>query len=401
MGLHSEASLAKFPPFEIEMRRRLWWALALYDARIGEMVDYKNMGMSPTWDCKPPLNVNDSELWPDMKESPTVPIQSKPSEALFAVVRANIMNAVRYTSFYLDFTGFGLRGFDKKIELSDLETTIEDSFLRSCDPENPDHAMAVGMSRTAFARFRLMEHYSKQGGSSLNPSEAQRDAPIGFALSFLENDTKVIGSPRLKCYDWHQRLYFPLPGYIHLLYDLRMRPLGTNSARAWEAMGANYGARFRLLESADNPRFRSLANLVLVAWDARIAALSRGRGSNSSNSNSDKEAELAPLTPPRIVSDIRVARSSSLDNWGAEGGRAQEGRDTHLATAGGGLDDSSARRGNPELGMNNVPVGVFADSFQYGMDWQANFSAGLDVAGDTNVSQLNWSTLGWDLGGID
>lgn len=396
MGLHSETALAKHPPFEVEMRRRLWWVLALYDTRIGELADYKNTGLSPTWDCKPPLNVNDSELWPDMKELPAVPAddhhrQSKPSEALFAVVRASMMDMVRRTSSYIGFyfsadPAFG--GLANKLELSELQAMIEDRLLKGCDPENPEHCMATWMSRTGFARFHLMEHYARQGRSSLNPIEAQRDASISYALSYLENDTKMSGNMQLRRYDWYHRLHFPLPGYIHILYDLRMRPLGAHADRAWEVLGDNFDARSHVQDVPGKLRIRPLENLVFMAWEARIASLTRSSGGGSTESNPS-------LMPPRIVSYIQAARSSSssssLQGRGEQGSVAQN-FDT---SAGGG---NSAGSDELDWGINTLPGMPFADSFPYGMDWQADFAAGLDVPGDTNVTQLNWATMGWGIG---
>lgn len=45
MGLHSEAHNKEFPPFEAEMRRRLWWQIVLFDSRIGEMAGSKDSSM--------------------------------------------------------------------------------------------------------------------------------------------------------------------------------------------------------------------------------------------------------------------------------------------------------------------------------------------------------------------
>jgi len=86
MGIHSESALAKCTAVEAEMRRRLWWSLILFDTRIGETANSKTTTLDPTWDCKIPLNVNDSDLRPEMKGPPA--IQGKSTEAPFAIVRS-------------------------------------------------------------------------------------------------------------------------------------------------------------------------------------------------------------------------------------------------------------------------------------------------------------------------
>lgn len=94
------------------MRRRLWWSLVLFDNRICEMADYKASNLLPTWDCKIPLNVNDFDLQPEMKTGPTM--HGNPSEALFAVVRSEVGNFTRRSSFHLDFTNPALKTVAKE-----------------------------------------------------------------------------------------------------------------------------------------------------------------------------------------------------------------------------------------------------------------------------------------------
>ena len=83
MGIHSESALAKCTALEAEMRRRLWWSLILFDYRISQMSNSNSTTLDPTWDCKIPLNVNDSDLRPEMKGPPA--FQGKSTEALLYV----------------------------------------------------------------------------------------------------------------------------------------------------------------------------------------------------------------------------------------------------------------------------------------------------------------------------
>ena len=166
MGIHSESDLAKCTVLEAEMRRRLWWSLVLFDARISEMTNYKTTKLTPTWDCKIPLNVNDSDLRPEMKEPPEA--VGKSTEAIFAVVRGELGEFVRNTMFYLDFTAPALKPIAKDVqngpipeggELVTLDKMIEDRYLKSCDPENPLHFMTIWTARAFLAKYRLMEHH--------------------------------------------------------------------------------------------------------------------------------------------------------------------------------------------------------------------------------------------------
>lgn len=72
MGIHDESANIKFPALEAELRRRLWWSLILFDARISEMTEFKLGQLLPTWDCRVPLNANDHDFRVGMKTPPDV-----------------------------------------------------------------------------------------------------------------------------------------------------------------------------------------------------------------------------------------------------------------------------------------------------------------------------------------
>ena len=154
MGIHSESALSKCTAFEAEMRRRLWWSPILFDTRIGQIANSRTVTLDPTWDCKIPLNVNDSDLRPEMKGPPAV--QGKCTEALFVVVRSELGEYIRHTEFHLDFTCPALKPIAKHVqngfalgggELIKLEEMIEDQYFKACDQKNPIHFMTIWTTR--------------------------------------------------------------------------------------------------------------------------------------------------------------------------------------------------------------------------------------------------------------
>ncbi|CRG90842.1 putative transcriptional regulatory protein C139,03 [Talaromyces islandicus] len=70
IGLHRDGTSLNLSPFETEMRLRLWWHLCVLDSRAPE-----DQGFPPTVDLtnqelRLPLNVNDDQIYPDMKNLP-------------------------------------------------------------------------------------------------------------------------------------------------------------------------------------------------------------------------------------------------------------------------------------------------------------------------------------------
>ncbi|KAF4632699.1 hypothetical protein G7Y89_g5427 [Cudoniella acicularis] len=381
MGIHSESELAKCTTLEAEMRRRLWWSLVFFDTRIGELADFKTATLTPTWDCRIPLNINDSDLRLEMKEPPQV--QGKSTEALFAVVRSELGDFIRHTTFHHAFASPALRPVAKDAqnspipegsELVDLEKMIEDKYLKFCDPENPLHFMTIWMTRAYLARCRLMEYYSRC--SSAHQAEAQRDAAISYALNMLECDTKIMTSPLTKGFLWQIHFYFPFTAYIQIVKNLKRRPVCDQAEQAWEVMSDNYEARFDLLRRDDgNPLFQLFTKIVFQAWDAREAAFRRLGKS---------------LVTPRIVLSIRHKV-------------AQIAQD--IQNVGPGQPNGATDMGIKDLPMS-MAMGFGSHSLLYGMGRQDGY-AGTGLGAypdmselaplDVDIDQWDWSAMDWDL----
>lgn len=274
MGIHSEASLAKHSVLEAEMRRRLWWALVLFDTRVCETSNHQTVTLEPTWDCKIPLNVNDSDLRLEMKDPPA--FQGATTDAMFAVVRSKLGDFVRHNTLHLDITnpvlkqiarGCGGDSSSGVTDISRLEEEIEDQYLKSCDPENPLHFMTIWTTRAQLAKWRLLEHCLSYSDTSVARTETQRDIATSYALRVLQCDTKIMASPISRGFVWLQHLYFPFPAYLQVAQDLRTRPLGKQAQQAWEILGEDYEAWSSLLRNADSPLFLIFAKLILQAWE--------------------------------------------------------------------------------------------------------------------------------------
>src|SRR5271168_2029549 len=117
------------------------------------------------------------------------------------------------------------------------------------------------MTQAYLAKCHLLEHHSKYSSSSVHQTDAQRDAAISHALRMLECDTKFMTSPLTKGFLWLVHFHFPFPAYIHIVQDLRKRPIEEHAEKAWEVMSDNYEARFMNMEQDDIPLFNVFSRI--------------------------------------------------------------------------------------------------------------------------------------------
>lgn len=386
------------------MRRRIWWSLIIFDSRIGDMADHKNTTLDPTWDCKVPLNVNDSDLRPEMKEVPVA--RGHSTDAVFATMRSKIGEFTRHANFHLDFTNPALKSVVRDVQqslaaeasqLDKLEKDIEDRYIKVCNPQIPLHFLTIWMAREQLAKCRLMEYYSKSGSgadASEHQAGAQMDAAILNAFRMLECDTNLMKSPLTKGYRWMLDFHFQFPAYIHIVQVLRRRPTIPSAEMAWEMMSDNFEARFPDLPTNHSPLFHLLAKTVLPAWDACEAALK----------SSDEQT-----TPPRIIVAIRQKLAQLAEN-------AQQGRE-----AGAAVQPLDAPMGLDSLGLPTpVPMDFGRNTLLLDMGFDLGFDMGFGERGgysgaaetepgvyptgleqdplDVAVNQMNWDAVNPSLG---
>lgn len=378
MGIHNESTYAKTPILEAEMCRRLWWSLVLFDTRICELAVYKSMMLVPTWDCRPPLNVNDFDLQIEMKRPPIVHGQS--TEAHFAVVRSEIGNFIRHSAFHLDFVNPILKSIAKDVqhgpipeggELITLEKMIEVKYLGFCNPVNPLHFMTIWTARSQLARYRLIEAYSRIPKSSIQQTDTQHDAINTHALKLLECDTNLMASPLVKGYHWLIQFYFPLPAYIHIVQDLKKRPAGNLAEQSWKIMSANYQARCLPQDPGDNPFFKVLARTILQAWDAREALFS-------------SKSETLPAIP-QIVSDIREKMARSTQN-APQDTQATNNVQLHSDVLSITDDDFSM----------SMPMDPSGHGKLFGVGGPGYDALGQVPLNNVDVNQLDWNAVDWN-----
>lgn len=391
MRIDSESELSKSSPLEAEMCRRLWWALIMFDARVGELAYFPKAQLNPVWDCKVPLNVNDSDLRPEMEEPPNV--QGLSTEALFVVVRAEIADFMRNTAMQLDFSTPRLKVIAKHVskdsapdgqDLLELERLIESRYLKLCDPSNALHYMTLWMSREHIAKYRFIEHNARLASLGTRQTEAQRDLATSLALRVLICDTKVMTSPLTKGFRWLNEWYFPFPAYFQILQDLKGRPFSNQSQRAWEVMYENYVAWPWPLDGS-NPIFQTFSKIVLNSWETTEANLKR----------SSAGGDTPTPTPPAMVTSVKnlITQKSGQSSVSRESVGVSTQKDAIMAT---NIDDlaMSIPSGFADQGLFDGP-GMLDGSGVVGAESYASMNYAAQDDSNAEVSLLDWATFGF------
>jgi len=159
MGLHRDGEALGLKPFDVEIRRRVFWQLLPLDGMSAQILGTGIAVPHSSWDTKQALNVDDKDIWPDMTEKPVE--RTGATDMIFCRCRAEVG---RFHQRMKPFTGPWGRLFEagdsqamEAIDhnLNELENTLESKFFRYCDFVKPLHCLTLAMGREAMAIGRL------------------------------------------------------------------------------------------------------------------------------------------------------------------------------------------------------------------------------------------------------
>ncbi|PNP51339.1 hypothetical protein THARTR1_07989 [Trichoderma harzianum] len=266
MGLHRDGEGLGLSPFDVQMRRRLFWQLLPLDGYAGQ-VSGTGISISPnSWDTKPPLNINDAQIYPDMTHQPEE--LNGASEMIYCLTKAELSNLYTRTGVETKDAG-GTIQLKSSAELErlidDVESTIETKYLRYCDIINPLHFLVLGSVRSATNAVRLRNRISPLMNHTIGDSE--RKQLCDLALKILDTDYTLYSNPQLKRFRWKIKAVFLWDALMCILTSLAkvgiFSPMERNNI--WSKTADVYSNHPEFLD-AKTAFQAAVVNLTLKAW---------------------------------------------------------------------------------------------------------------------------------------
>jgi hypothetical protein len=279
MGLHNEKTALKMSFFEKEMRIRLWWQIRCYSARPAQAsVAYIPL-IRDLGNVRMPLNLNDSDLHPDMVDHPVEHVGA--TEMTYCLLKyegARWQQMARTTNKRSVNPSSAHAMIPKDPPIRDLERTFEEKYLRFCDHRIPLHFLALTMSRLAICRMRFMMYHPQgraDGGAHMTPEE--RDVLFELSVRLLEleyESRKTSFTPQLLTHMARSKL----EALVYMLFELCGRPMGDRVIVAWNLVSLFYEQHRELIDETGNSFLDALGDLTLEAWQVRWKELVEAQG---------------------------------------------------------------------------------------------------------------------------
>ncbi|EDU43367.1 conserved hypothetical protein [Pyrenophora tritici-repentis Pt-1C-BFP] len=238
LGIHRDGSHFGLPPFQVEMRRRLWWQVCILDARSSEDDGCDPNIVEAQFDTKMPLNVNDTDLYPDMTEFPEE--RQGFTDMTFCLLRfeiANIFRRIIYvppgpnkcTEFFA-----GLTIEQKEKWITECHQAMEAKYLKNCDMNIPICWVTATISRLIMSKMWLIiyhPHQRKDGGITL-PQET-KDKLFITSLENVEYSLLLETEARTMKWGWLFRTYIQWHAIAFLLSELCLGEVPFTQHPSW------------------------------------------------------------------------------------------------------------------------------------------------------------------------
>jgi hypothetical protein len=319
LGLHRDGS--RFPnmsPFEVEMRRRLWWRVCLIEIRL-----YDNhapwMNISErNFDTREPTNINDADLDPDMTTPPTprdgftdstITLVSCEMWRLSQTMRSVVSNI----------------GPDQQRSNSSIENKL--STLRSFREKisgwcfwqlgQPMHVALALMCRVHLNCWELIINHLRQPHAHV---DSPNDESFTLALSILEDVSTFQTSAATQKWAWVQRgnlLWQPL---AIVLTRLCLHPWDTGAEAAWRLAKRSLYLATEAVRA--DPLWQPLQRLLSRAHKHRLQELDLQDESSPNPSAESKSGSQIPpdseqtgtLTPRNAMASTAAVRPLPQSN---------------------------------------------------------------------------------------
>lgn len=230
MKLHRDGSrFANMTPFEIEMRRRLWWQICFIDSRSEDMQvsEYKlSEGM---FDTEIPVNMDDINLHSEIPELPVV-VERWTDMTVF-LIRSEVWKLSRRLHHFTAASHTWHLSIDKGFELfQQSQAKIEDTYLKHINHNEPLHSFVVTSARLFLTKIDLILYVKQQ---SVRSAEAQianslkSDRVLMLWLSVIEYTYLLQNEPGWSGWSWQIQGWQPPWNALRAV-------LSQLSTRCWE-----------------------------------------------------------------------------------------------------------------------------------------------------------------------
>ncbi|EFQ34389.1 fungal specific transcription factor domain-containing protein [Colletotrichum graminicola] len=277
IGLHRDGTRLGLGPFESEIRRRLWWHLLGRDGRGGEDYGIQNpSSFSMYAGVNHPLNLEDGDLYPEMKELP--PPRRGWTLVTSALIHIQCSRAWHHLAALA--ASWDERPTPESVRAQTLRELHEyaEGFLQQCNPVMPQQRQTILVARLIIRKLDLV---TRQQWLHLEHPEAREsfatEENLVEALEIIELWMSIASDELLQSYRWSLAAFPQYHMLLYLLWHMCVKPEGPSVERAWRAINMSLG----IIRSVGAGISQAAKTTILDALRVKALAIRQGLAQQS------------------------------------------------------------------------------------------------------------------------
>lgn len=303
LGLHRDGTHFGLPPFEVEMRRRVWWTLCSLDMRGAEEAGTDLTIVNRTFDTEFPRNIDDEDISPESREMPVG--REGLTDMAVALVRHETIALCRRLFALATASGSvcpkdaGSTLAERERMLVGVYERIETTFLRHLPSASSSISVMIAMvARIIMAKSSLVIYQPMLfPGTGPDLSAEIKERLFVSAVEIVEYVQKLNRDPRFKRWRWLFQTYTHWHAVAYILLEMTRRAWTPPLERAWADLNASlaHGHLVQLTKSAEHLAvWMPLRKLLLKAKRHREAEIARLRASPAEVARLEREDRVKP-----------------------------------------------------------------------------------------------------------
>ncbi len=281
-------------PFEIEMRRKVWWAVCLLDVRASEDQGTDLTITSGSFDTRIPLNINDVDINPETKEMPTE--RTGVTDMSFARINFGIGDIMR--QMMASSVRDGVAGLeDQNRLLNEIYQKFEQGYCQyKTESGNIAYWVGVTIARLVVAKMTLVVFLPVLfSPSSEHISDVVRTKLLVSAIEVAEYNHALNAEQACRQWRWVYQTYTHWHAIVYLMIEISRRPWSPTIERAWVALHSSWLIPARGPIDRDLRIWVPLRKLMSKACKHRDAELNRLRADQQAAVRLEVEDQKIPL----------------------------------------------------------------------------------------------------------
>ncbi|THZ72897.1 hypothetical protein D6C85_04417 [Aureobasidium pullulans] len=280
MDLSNDSPRLKLSPFEVQMRRRLWWTICRLDLRTAEAYGLQPSLLETRSRDTLPLNVNDLDLYPEAIEAPAP--RTGITDMTLPLVGYEITRLVS-TINIPDSYDMGADGADARMNqaiarkmrmVGECQTRLQSDYLQYANPSGPFDWMTTTFTRLMLTKCTLLIYHPLNGAATRPLTPEVKDQLFSASIDTVQYSHALKFEPRIEKWAWFFRGFVQWHALAYVAAELGHRTGTSEVDRAWKVLNEVLENKHATTKGSDKSAlWKPMHWLIQRAREVRVADL--------------------------------------------------------------------------------------------------------------------------------